>query len=56
MDKANEAVKQEQAEDAVIQLREALRVALDALKPTATLLQRANAMKHIETVLAKVKS
>jgi hypothetical protein len=42
------------AEDAVIQLREALRVALDALKPNATQFQRANAMKHIETVLAKV--
>jgi hypothetical protein len=44
------------AEDAVIQLREALRVALDALKPNATPLQRANAMKQIETVMAKVKS
>jgi hypothetical protein len=41
------------AEDAVIQLREALRLALDALKPGASLLQRANAMKHIETVLVK---
>jgi hypothetical protein len=44
------------AEDAVIQLREALRLALDALKPGASLLQRANAMKQIETVMAKVKS
>jgi hypothetical protein len=36
------------------EMREALRLALDALKPNASLLQRANASKHIETVLAKV--
>jgi hypothetical protein len=36
------------------EMREALRLALDALKPNASLLQRANASKHIETVLANV--